>query len=182
MKAARVFYRTRQFWQALNATPTRQDLEQVRSFLSPSLMKLFASMKPNEQAHSLAVFYKLIDQGEKQPDLLTAALLHDVGKSRFPLQVWERVLIVLGSAIFPGQIQHWGGSVAGQQGRLSWFLKKPFHVAEGHPQWGAQMAEQAGASPLTVTLIRRHQDRLLEPLLSSEDRLLAALQAVDDES
>lgn len=186
MKAGRILYRTRQLWNALHTAPPQQGLEQVRSFLPPGLYDLYTRLSPSEQFHSLAVFKKLIERGEKQPDLLAAALLHDVGKSRFPLNVWERVLIVLGKALFPDLFNRWGSApgpgLETLETRLPWILKKPFQVAVCHPIWGAQMAKLAGASPLTVSLIRRHQEKLAHPTASAEEGLLAALQSVDDES
>jgi hypothetical protein len=42
------------------------------------------------------------------------------------------------------------------------------------------MAQAAGSNPLTISLIRRHQDKLdVEPIVA-EDRLLQQLQWADD--
>jgi hypothetical protein len=53
-------------------------------------------------------------------------------------------------------------------------------VAIQHPAWGAEMAAEAGSSPLVVALIRRHQNLLQDEAVSLEDRLLGALQRVDN--
>jgi len=175
----RIFYRVRQFWQALTSTPDRQDLEQARQVLSPSLLALFWRMQASEQKHGLAIMHQLHAQGETNPDLMVAILLHDVGKTRYPLNPWERVIIVLGRLLMPVQVARWG-----QASPISW--KRPFVVAEQHPAWGAELAEQAGASPLAVRLIRQHQDRpvLTSPLLKVESQLeiqlLQRLQLFDD--
>jgi hypothetical protein len=187
MMFSRVWYRTLQFWNAIQARPTPETIEPARSFLSPALMNLFSSMAPGEQVHSLKVFNKLLESGENDPDLLTAALLHDVGKSRYPLRVWERILIVLGQALAPGLAARWGEWVederqAPRQGRLARAWKKPFQVAAQHPLWGAQMALRAGASPAAAALIQQHQLKLESAHLSPAGRLLAALQAADDEN
>jgi hypothetical protein len=141
-------------------------------------MALFTGMQPSEQAHALSVHRQLVDQGETSPDLLVAALLHDVGKSCNPLRLWERVLIVLAKAIFPAQSRRWGHSSTERAGQGVW--KRAFVVAEQHPAWGAVLAAEAGASPRTVALIRQHQ----EPASAQADletrRLLSRLQAVDD--
>lgn len=183
-------YRTRQFWFALTARPASDDLAQAGHFLSPQLLQIFLQMQPGEQAHSLAVFRRLLDQGETDRDLLAAALLHDVGKSRCRLYLWERVFIVLAHRIAP----HWAWrrDQSAPRGPL-----RSLVVAARHPEWGAQMAQAAGASPCTVELIRRHQDRLQagEPIASVEaacspsanhrtgagTTLLIRLQSVDNE-
>lgn len=166
----------RQFWAALRAAPTRQDLERLEQVLSPSLIELFLRQQPSEQYHSLQVYERLLAQGERAPELLTAALLHDVGKSRAPLRPWERAVVVLVNALAPGLGRRWGeGEPHG------W--RRPFVVAAQHPAWGAELARQAGAAPLTVRLIRRHQDALRPGgAPAGEDRLLFALQSLDDNS
>jgi hypothetical protein len=180
MNAARVFYRTRQFWLALWTHPAALDLTPARAVLTPALAALFARLQPSEQAHSLAVLRKLQAQDETHPDLLAAALLHDVGKSCAPLQAWERVMVVLARALVPGLARRWGQVEARHIWRqYAW--RRPFIVAEQHPAWGAELAAQAGASARLQALIRRHQD---PPGASDslEDDLLRRLQSADDES
>ena len=195
MNANRILYRTRQFWQALGASLTLgasldpEDRDLVQALLTPGQFALFEGMQESEQAHALRVLHALLEQGEEHPDLSVAALLHDVGKSRFPLKLWERILIVLGQAFFPERAARWGAAaenaawVQGSGGagglgsgrvgelgsgprsgdlghRMAQNLRRAFVVAERHAEWGAEMAAGAGASRMAVTLIRRHQDDL----------------------
>ena len=173
-----ILYRASQFWKALTQKPDPDDLAFASQVLSPELMELFLSLQPGEQAHSLHIFKQLTLQGEKDPELLTAALLHDVGKSRYPMMIWERVMIVLGKRLFPVESVKWG-----QSDPKSW--KRAFVVAEKHPAWGAEMARQSGASPLVVNLIKNHQVRAvtnpgLENQTTLEQNLLYRLQVLDD--
>jgi len=177
MIAARIIYRTRQFWNALSAAPGEQELKQAEAILNPQQMALFQRMSPGEQAHSLQVLKKLQtahagNPAELHPDLAVAALLHDVGKCRYPLRLWERVMIVLVRAILPGAVDKWG---RGQP--QGW--RRAFVVAMLHPDWGAQMAADAGVSPGAVDLIRRHQNQNAAPGVSLQDRLLQELQSAD---
>lgn len=190
MNAARLLYRTRQLWMAVGAAPTAEDLSLVRAVLAPSQITLFEDMNRSEQAHSLRVLRALLEQGETHPDLQVAALLHDVGKSRFPLSLWERILVVLGKMYFPRSV-HRLGAVAGEAIRHSADLsqargwRRAFAVAENHPAWGADMVARAGASSLAVALIRQHQDPGVCSEIDSpamEERLLCLLQSVDNES
>jgi hypothetical protein len=176
----RIFYRASQFWNALHARPASQDITQTSQALTTEMMALFLSMQPSEQSHSLAIYHQLLDQGETDQDLLMAALLHDVGKICYPLRSWERATIVLGKALLPIQARRWG-----QSQPKGW--RRPFVVAEQHPTWGAKMAAKAGASPIAVSLIRRHQDKMIpqpEPKqsLGCEELLLHKLQLLDNES
>lgn len=169
-------YRVRQFFEALLAAPASADRELVRQVLTPGEACLFAELQPSEQAHAVRVFrevqHRCRQQGFEPPaDLQVAALLHDVGKARCPLRVWERVMVVLGNALLPEAVGRWGKAAP-----RGW--KRAFVVAAQHPAWGAEMAARQGTSPRAAALIRRHQ----EHALSEEDRLLAILQAVDDKN
>ena len=174
----RLRYRAGQFWKALRAQPTTGQLRRAEDLLGARLMALFSQMQPGEQAHSLEIYEQLLAQGETSPDLLAAALLHDVGKIRYPLQVWERSEIVIAKKLLPKRARQWGTGLPS-----GW--KRPFVVAERHPEWGAEMAAQAGASGLTVQLIRRHQEKIYPaPIKPGEanlaDTLLYRLQLLDD--
>jgi putative nucleotidyltransferase with HDIG domain len=169
----RVIYRVRQFLLAHAGAPDPQGVERVKKALSPALFSLFRQMLPFEQAHALRVFDRLIEQGDTHPDLLTAALLHDVGKARYPLKPWERASAVLAKKFFPGRVVGWGqGEPHG--------LKAGVVVAEQHARWGAEMAEAAGGSDLAVRLIACHQDQAPTQLSEAENVLLSVLQSVDE--
>lgn len=170
-----ILYRTRQFWAAISASPAASDLDLAAQTLSPDQYDLFRRMVPSEQAHSLAVLRKLLHEGPVEREFAAAALLHDAGKIHFPLLVWERVLIVLAQAVFPNKAKEWGRAEP-----AGW--KRPFVVAEKHPDWGVDLAAKAGLGVRGVEIIRRHQCRLTasesgDPLES----FLVRLQSADNE-
>jgi hypothetical protein len=132
-------------------------------------------MQPSEQAHALMVMRRLQAAGQIDPDLLTAALLHDVGKSLAPLSVWDRVGIVLFKRFHP--VADKEAKRPGGRG-----VRRALRVAAWHPAWGAELAAEAGAGPLTIELIRRHQDAFTPRPDFPVDELLRALQSADDEN
>lgn len=167
--------RVKQFWRALFAPElTGAQRAELQSQLTPPEYALFCRFDRGEQWHSYQVMRTLKAAGHTEPDLLAAALLHDVGKTQSPLSLWDRSLIVMMMKAAPGKTAVWG------QGALSGW-QRPFVVKAQHPEWGAQMTQAAGSTPLVVNLIRRHQDDLPETAVTAEDALLRLLQWADDQ-
>lgn len=173
--ASRVVYRVGQGLRALTAWLLPVDDAQAARILSPELYALYRRMRRSERQHSLRVLHDLQAAGHDDPDLWVAALLHDVGKSRAPFGVAAKTLVVLARAVAPERVRRWGdGSPRGWRG--------PFAVSVQHPAWGAEMVAEAGGSARAVELIARHQETLDGPPQTETDRLLLALQAVDEAS
>ena len=168
----RVFYRARQFFQALFCRPHPAELAEVEALLSSALYQLFLQLPPADQCHSYAVLKTLQADDEDDQDLLSAALLHDVGKSRFRLNVFERVLIVLAERADPERMLRWG-----QGAPRGW--KRAFVIAVQHPAWGAAMVSSAGGSKTLVRLIQEHHAPPATPTGDHFASLLAQLQQAD---
>ena len=150
------------------------DRAEAQRYLTPAEFELFQRMPANDQRHGIAVLRMIREAGYESPELFIAALLHDVGKTRTHLRLWERALVVLGRAFMPGV------AACLAQGQ-PYGLARPFVTAARHPDWGADMVATAGGSVLAVALIRRHAEPLAK-LESQEDHLLAALQQADNEN
>jgi hypothetical protein len=167
-----VIHRIDQGLRALIAWARPIDEQSARAILSPELMALFLRMRRSEQLHSLRVMNTLRRQGHTHPDLLTAALLHDSGKSRYPFNLVERSLAVILRKLFPGAFRRWSLSEPHGWRRMA-------VIVSMHPEWSAQDMEAAGASPCAVALARRHQTRVQGDPQTEEDRLLVLLQEAD---
>ncbi|MGD9028487.1 MAG: hypothetical protein PVG25_01575 [Anaerolineae bacterium] len=168
-----VRYRVKQFWQAITARHAVSEgrIARAAQGLPPEARVLFARQAPQDQRHALAVYETLRREEHTQQDLLAAALLHDVGKAATRLPAWRRGLFVLAEHFLPGMLDR---AIRGPFGSRRRLLAD---YAE-HAEIGARWAEEAGCSPMTVTLIRRHEERL-ETCRTEEDRLLLTLQAAD---
>jgi hypothetical protein len=189
MNFAQFIYRSRQFWHAIYDKPAPEDLAEVSQVLTPSQLALFQRMHPGEQAHSIRVYRRIVNERcevahEAKRALHVAALLHDVGKICQPLTILERVVIVLGKALFPDLVKRWGvegeGEIEGSVLSIGW--RRPFVVSEQHARWGAELLAEADASPLAVSLILNHQNLFPVKIVSKEDRLLYELQKADQRS
>lgn len=177
----RVFYRLKQGIRALISPFQRVDLGEAAEVLSPSLLALFMRMRRSEQLHCLRVMRRLRRQGHTDPRLLTAALLHDVGKSRSKFTLLDRTLVVVVGWLFPRRSKRWGNFDPSEYWLLrSW--RRPFIVKEQHSTWSAEDMLAAGASPMSVALACRHDERVRGKPTSEEDRLLLLLQEADEHS
>jgi hypothetical protein len=177
----RIWYRISQFWRVLFARINPPDLSQALKGLSQDQRELFTRMQPGEQNHAVIVYRRLLEMGENQPDLLVAALLHDVGKLRYRMNPLERSMVVLVKVVLPKKALLWGELPSINWDSLpSW--RKAFIVAEQHPEWGAELARKAGVSVLTENLIRQHDQPYSQGPDSEETGLLHKLWLVDNDS
>lgn len=176
--ATRGVYRTWQAWQALRAGPLSFDeWQEVKGVLVKEQLTLFAAQSMAGQQHGYRVMRTLKDAGHDEPELLVAALLHDLGKYQTRFTWLDKVKVVLTQRLAPGQATKW--SKGPQRG---W--TRAYVVKEAHPEWGAEALAAAGGSDLSVALVRRHQDPVgISPSEDNkENRLLALLQWADNQN
>ncbi|MFO7321464.1 MAG: HD domain-containing protein [Chloroflexota bacterium] len=144
--------RLRQGIRALLAFSRPVNVDLAAKYLSPAQLALFRRMGRAEQQHSLNVLYDLLNEGQISLDLAVAALLHDVGKTRYPLALWMKTLAVLLGAFLPALARRWSDGDP----------RNPFQrglvVAARHPQWSAEMLAATGASAETLWLVAHHQE------------------------
>ena len=168
-------YRVKQFLGALTARITHDDEQELNRLLTPSQRELFRRMAASDQRHSLDVCRTLQDAGDDDPDLLAAALLHDSGKSAGHIWLLQRTMIVVLGRWAP-RLLDWLAQDSNQRPMPWW--RRGFVVSKHHAELGARWAAEAGCSPTTVALIRRHEERITV-IENHYDRLLASLQQAD---
>jgi hypothetical protein len=186
--AKAVRYRVEQFLRALTAQHaiSERRLRRAAEILSPEARALFVQQAPQDQCHALAVYETLVEREYTNEDLLTAALLHDVGKAAAQAHPWQRSLFVLAQRFAPRALERMlrRGNEGQRDAPGGGHGSRPYApyaklVAYGrHAEIGARWAKEAGCSTLTVALIRYHEEQL-ETCRSEQDRFLAALQAAD---
>ncbi|HBV87994.1 HD domain-containing protein [Desulfosporosinus sp.] len=148
-----MFYRVHQFLRAIFPHVDPSEINWALNHLSPEASELFLQQSLPEQRHSIDVAKTIIKT--KVPlafddfqNLMTAALLHDCGKSFISLRIWQRVYIVL----------------VHKMPQLLWPYFKRGHsifavslkIDASHALWGGSLAEKAGLNPMVCLLIREH--------------------------
>jgi hypothetical protein len=164
-------YRLRQGLGALRPRLPDDVDEIVASTLTRTQADAFRLLSVHDQAHLCRVYRTLVAGGERNSDLLVAALLHDMAKAGPDGRVrfHDRVLRVVLQRFAPTQLSRlarwpaprWRAGIA---------------VAVHHPQLGAERARALGCSDRVSWLIAHHED---VPLPDDADlrRLVAADRA-----
>lgn len=143
---------------------------ELRRLLNPCEFCLVARLSVSDRAHVLAVYQRLVQRGCHEPDLLKAALLHDVGKADGDARVGlvHRTIAVLLRAASP-RLFCWLTIEKG----TGW--RRPFQLITKHPALGARKAHDAGCNERVCWLIEHHHDAEV-----GGDAGLLALQRADE--
>jgi hypothetical protein len=168
-------YRLKQGLRDILAFTRSVDADLVRAHLSEAQYALFSRMTHAEQLHSVNVLRTVLAQEpETPPDLAVAALLHDVGKSRYPLNVAERTLAVALKRLLPRHEARMS-----ERERFD-RLHAPFVVRRHHPRWSADLLRMTGGTPRAIWLVEHHADDPAQWQHHPDAPLLARLQRADN--
>jgi len=173
-------YRLTQGLRALTAFRETPDVQMAARFLSQPQLALFRGLPLMEQRHALNVLNDALaqpiptDDSRALDDLAVAALLHDCGKARYRVRVWQKTLPVLIHKLSP-RLFDW---MAARNPKNPFW--RGFAVKAHHPAWGAQVASELGVSERALWLITHHQDQPEQWDSHSHAALLRALQTADD--
>ena len=153
--------------------PSTVNEQWVQSVLTHDQQKLWRRMSRADRRHAVTVARRVERRlgDEATAPILTAALLHDVGKVSAGLGTYGRVVATLVSA------------ATGRSMAAAWTEGKGFTRRVGlylrHPELGADMLALAGCDTLAVTWAREHH--LPEAEWTLPAAIAGALKAADDD-
>jgi hypothetical protein len=169
--------RLQQGLRALFAFSQSIDYSRAEPFLNEKEMALFRRLSKSEQLHSLNVLRDVLAQASETPsDLAVAALLHDAGKSRWKLAVWQKTISVLVKKLLP----EWDEKLRREEGLNIWTA--PFVVRRHHPKWSGELLSEIGSSEAATWLATHHADNAEQWQNSPYYEMLLRLQAADNKN
>jgi hypothetical protein len=170
----RLFYRFRQFFGGVFAQVSAEDRRAADAVLNPAAREWFHSLPRDLQWHGLQVLHDLQRAGVDRSDVLAAALLHDAGKAAGPNGPLVRTFSVLARHLAPA----WSARRKVIDYRSARGIDRVLAIAYQHPAIAADQAAACGCDPVTIDLIRYHQD----DARGQTDPVLQLFQQVDDQN
>ncbi len=165
---------TKRFFGSLRpGGPSETDRAWVEEVLSEAEYPLWARMYGPDRRHSAAVALEVQRRlgHHATPEVLAAALLHDVGKIDADLGTWGRVIATLSAKLVGADTARLWIKSSGFTRRVGLYLH--------HPEIGADILEMAGSDPLTVSWAAEHHNPADEWTVPVE--IAAVLHEVDDD-
>jgi hypothetical protein len=150
--------------------PRASDTDWVRAVLSPAEFELWSEMSRPDRRHSAAVARRVNSAlGDAvQPDVIAAALLHDIGKLDARLGTFGRVVATVCGLVSRDMAEQWA-STRGFTRRVGLYLC--------HDRLGSERLAYIGSAPIVVAWARDHHQ---SPSSWTIDRTLAdVLKAAD---
>lgn len=137
-----------------------EDVKFVNSYLGDPGKFLFFQMSKMDQHHAVEVARSIMAEAATVqrldlPNLIRAALLHDIGKVEGDFGFWSRLVVGFVRRTNPTL----RGKLALTNPTTFWEkIRYGFYVDLIHPARGAHMAKIFGIEPAVVEMIRRHHD------------------------
>lgn len=174
-------YRIGQLGRSLTPWVAVRDRRLAEAVLTPTQLAAFQLMLPADQRHAVRVARRLLAERLYDPDLLVAALLHDLGKvdpvGLGRVRLFHRVTKVLLTKLAAGlwlrvSVQPGHGPLRG------------YYLLRYHPAIGAVWAARLSVSDRACALIAAHQDdeMVCEVSEAGFRQLLSRLRDADDHS
>ncbi|MDH3705146.1 MAG: hypothetical protein OES57_03725 [Acidimicrobiia bacterium] len=156
---------TRRFFGSLRpGGPRPDDVEWVRSVLTPAELDLWQRLYGPDRRHSVAVARRVEARlgDDATVPVLAAALLHDVGKTQSGLRTYTRVAATLSAAVAGRDTAELWASGSGVTRRIGLYLQ--------HDRLGADMLTMTDSDPLVVAWTAEHhqppEDWSLDPAIA----------------
>jgi hypothetical protein len=150
------------------------EVREAEAILNPAAYGWFRLLPRDLQWHGLQVMHDLKRAGVDRSEVLAAALLHDAGKAEGSNGPLVRAFSMLARHLAPA----WSTRRSHLDYRRVQGIDRAVALAYQHPHIAAEKAIACSCDPLTIDLIRYHQDTER----GKTDPLLYLFQQVDDQN
>lgn len=147
-----MLYRIKQFYWDIISPFKDIDTEFVDMYLNNLEKKLFNSLNKAEQHHCIRVAklaigeYSKLQQSNGLDRLIKICLLHDIGKIGAKLNIFDRVVLVLGDKITRGNLKNYNN------------IKK-INIYYNHAQIGARKLKELEYDDEFIYIIKSHHKK-----------------------
>jgi len=145
-------YRVKQFLWGIKSLYRDIDIEYVKKFLTEDEIKIFKKLKINDQHHCIRVCKDSLEMNRNyelnidEYKLGKAALLHDIGKIKFHLNLVEKSIVVILHKLTRGYIKKYKNI-------------KQIDIYYNHPKIGYEILKEKGYSKDILEVVRHHHTK-----------------------
>lgn len=145
-------YRVKQFLWGIKSLYRDIDIEYVKKFLTEDEIKIFKKLKINDQHHCIRVCKDSLEINRNyelninEYKLGKAALLHDIGKTKFHLNLVEKSIVVILHKLTRGYIKKYKNI-------------KQIDIYYNHPKIGYEILKEKGYSKDILEVVRYHHTK-----------------------
>lgn len=153
--------RIRQFLLCIFSSLGSQDLEYIDKKLDNNIKYIFLKLSKYEKKHSILVARAVEKQFKNDPDLVKAALLHDIGKTKYHINIIQKSLLVLFDLLTKGKLK-----------KIT--ENKSINIFYNHGQMGYDILKDSGYNERILFIVKNHHNKNI----SSDD--LRIIRKFDD--
>ena len=145
-------YRVKQFFWGLLSLYKKTDDKFIAKFLNKDEIEMFKKLKINDQHHCIRVCKEALEVNDSfelkidQYKLGKAALLHDIGKIKLHLNLFEKSIIVILDKLTKGYIRKFDNI-------------KQINIYFNHPKIGYYMLKEKGYSEELLEVVKYHHNK-----------------------
>lgn len=126
-----------------------QDLEYINKKLNKSIKNDFLQLSNYEKKHSVLVAQAVEREIKDDPDLVLAALLHDIGKVKHHINIIEKSILVILDYLTKGNLKKYNKN-------------KSINIFYNHGEIGYDILKNTGCNERILYLIKNHHNKSIK--------------------
>jgi len=138
-----------------------QDIEYIDKKLDNNIKYVFLKLSKYEKKHSILVAQAVEKEFKNDPDLVVAALLHDIGKTKYHINITQKSLLVVLDHLTKGKLK-----------KIT--INKSINIFYNHGQIGYDILKNSGYNNRILFIVKNHHNKNI----SSDD--LSIIRKFDD--